>query len=1009
MAVLSSDGKYVTVEPGDTLCGIARDFTGSESNFKQLGAINNIENLNLIYVGQKIYLNKEDSPCTTEDTSEETSGSTSEDENLIGGVVSTVPASPHTVVAYVWPTVTGFGLQADSDNTLFATWTWHPPECNVQDPTQGFSVEWDYWTNDKDVYGESIMFKGDHSTVDSDTKYSTYSIPSNAVGIRFRVKALPVTIKYQDPYNNDEEKEIDAFSTEWGYYFYYYTKDLPPKEPSAPTVSVNGFQLTASVSDVDENANFVTFQLLDQNGVEVGRQARIPVANQTASCTFTLSSGRKYRVRAYTWKDWIWSKNWSAYSEEVSTPPLNPSIKSLSALNSNADSIIIQINTVSDATNYDIEYTTNSIYFDHGSETTVVNVDATESGFDGKQIISGLESGVRYFFRVRATNDYGKSGWSPICNIVLGTKPSPPTTWSSTSTCIVGEKLVLYWAHNSTDNSEQTAYAIWIGLNGVSQPLITGTGTTSSYEIDTSKYPTDTKLEWKVITAGITGKYSDPSIQRTVIIYEKPFVNVFIKDDENPYHNVFVIKKYPIIIQVSSGPTSQTPIGYNFQISSKSRYETVDNVGNKKYVNKNEVLFSKYISYNGRELLLQLNPYDVDLQNGNSYSLKCTVAMNSGLSASCSYDFRVKWDEKVPKPNAQVGFNKSNYTALIQPFCEITNMKYFKVEDTIRYDTNKHIYTKTNTEIDYVRKDDYIIYEVIPYRNEIPPLSVKYIKTENRIAYVKLGEVKTNLKTTTSEDVYKGITYDGNNILFCKYYINAKTTTGEKVLFGTTADGEETYYCVSGDSILIPNVELSVYRREYDGTFTLIADKIQNNRTTYVTDPHPSLDYARYRIVSTSTKTGAVSYYDVPGYFVDGQSIIIQWDEDWSNFDTYGDSTVALKPNWTGSLIELPYNISVSNSYSPDKKTVDYIGRENPVCYYGTQMGETSSWSASIPASDKDTLYALRRLARWMGDVYVREPSGIGYWATISVSLSSSYDDLTIPVTLDITRVEGGA
>ena len=68
----------------------------------------------------------------------------------------------------------------------------------------------------------------------------------------------------------------------------------------------------------------------------------------------------------------------------------------------------------------------------------------------------------------------------------------------------------------------------------------------------------------------------------------------------------------------------------------------------------------------------------------------------------------------------------------------------------------------------------------------------------------------------------------------------------------------------------------------------------------------------------------------------------------------------------------------------------------------------SSTWSMSIPKEDKDTLYALRRLAIWMGDVYVREPSGSGYWASISVSFSQKHSDVTIPVTLDISRVEGG-
>jgi len=107
-------------------------------------------------------------------------------------------------------------------------------------------------------------------------------------------------------------------------------------------------------------------------------------------------------------------------------------------------------------------------------------------------------------------------------------------------------------------------------------------------------------------------------------------------------------------------------------------------------------------------------------------------------------------------------------------------------------------------------------------------------------------------------------------------------------------------------------------------------------------------------------------------------------------------------------MLKIPYNIDVSDSNSPDTSLVNYIGREHPVSYYGTQIGTKSSWSMEIPKYDKETLYLLRKLARYMGDVYVREPSGSGYWASVTVSFSQTHCELTIPISLDITRVEGG-
>lgn len=214
-------------------------------------------------------------------------------------------------------------------------------------------------------------------------------------------------------------------------------------------------------------------------------------------------------------------------------------------------------------------------------------------------------------------------------------------------------------------------------------------------------------------------------------------------------------------------------------------------------------------------------------------------------------------------------------------------------------------------------------------------------------------------------------------------------------------------YCEDEEGNKIPDISLSVYRREFDGSFMEIATGLDNVKDTFVTDPHPSLDFARYRIVAIDNNTGAVSYCDVPGYPVGEKSVIIQWAEDWEDFDVTEDG-VTNERAWTGSLLRLTYNIDVSDKNNRDVSMINYVGRKRPVAYYGTQLGETATWNVSIPKTDVETLYALRRLSIWMGDVYVREPSGSGYWANVNVSFSQKHKDLTIPVTFDITRVEGG-
>ena len=208
---------------------------------------------------------------------------------------------------------------------------------------------------------------------------------------------------------------------------------------------------------------------------------------------------------------------------------------------------------------------------------------------------------------------------------------------------------------------------------------------------------------------------------------------------------------------------------------------------------------------------------------------------------------------------------------------------------------------------------------------------------------------------------------------------------------------------------LSANCKLSIYRREYDGSFTEIATEIDNDENTYVMDPHPALDYARYRIVAKTNDTGLVTYSDIEAVPVNEPSIVIQWSEKWTNFDYDSDDEDSkLEVPWAGSMIKLPYNIDTTESKSVEVSLVEYAGRKHPVSYYGTQLGEKSTMNTVIPADDKELLYALRRLSRWTGDVYIREPSGTGYWANVTVSISKTHREVTIPISLTVTRVEGG-
>ena len=818
------------IQPGDNLTKIAKKYNTTVSALVKL---NNIPNPNYIRAGDTL-------------------------------IISGDPAPEVKTTSSVASNVT-VGLQADSDRTLIARWDWSRSD------TDHYLVRW--WWGAEGAETNGILAVEDER-VSTAWRGHVWTAPSSANRASFYVKPVAKTTK--DKKGNETSPWTAGWSTKVTYYF----KDNPPLTPNQPDVEIKDYTLTATLDGLENlNAETIEFHVYQDNG-HLFASETVKIVTYHASCTFTIEPGHEYKVQARSWRGDLHS-DWSGYSGNQTTKPSASSGITTCRANSST-SVYLEWASVANAESYDIEYTTKREYFDSSDRTTTVsNIETTQ------YTKTGLESGQEYFFRVRAVNNHGASAWSEPKSIVLGKKPAAPTTWSSTTTAVIGEPLYLYWVHNTEDGSKQVKAELELDINGTKTTQIINNPTaddeeaeekTSSYTFDTSGHTDGLKLQWRVRTCGITGEYGDWSVQREVTVYAPPTLSLNVTDLNGDI--LESLTSFPLNVTGIAGPLPQKPIGYHLSITANESYETVDQIGNKMFINKDDQVYSKYFDISD-SLNVTLSANDVDLENNVEYTVKGTVTMDSGLTAESSSSFVVAWTDALYEPNAEIGIHEDTYSAVIRPYCEDEN--------------------------------------------------------------------------------------------------------------------EE----------LIEDVTLSVYRREFDGSFTEIATGMNNTRATFVVDPHPALDYARYRIVAISKSTGSVSYYDIPGYPVGGIAVIIQWSERWTDFDVVDDIPTEERV-WTGSMLKLPYNIDVSSEHKPDVSLVEYIGRKHPVSYYGTQIGETATWNTVIPKSDKETLYALRRLAAWMGNVYVREPSGSGYWANITVSFNVKHLDLTIPITLNVTRVEGG-
>lgn len=1118
---MATTAEYI-VKKGDTLSTIAsrfyQEYEYSDWNtyMNKLAEINKISDVNLIYVGQKLKLTGAASSPSPSSTARSVVirhfGLQAKSDNTLFVMWDYIRENTENYQVQ-WSYKAGGKWFDGSDSTTTSKQSTYNYPSNAEEVRVRVKpISKKYTKNNK----EYSYYNGQW------TSYKTYDVGINT--------PVPVPVvpsvklgKYNKPTNpktHTTTKTEPATVNVDGYNYINGVRTSTSKIVSF-TDTVIAYKIIASVDDysvgmADAPSGYrirIRFDLYkkDSSGEKLEDTAYSNVSGGYpkpsnkghAEVTFNdLDQDAEYRVRccAQFYNDnnnkIHRSSEYTDYSDYIKTTGITPkSLECYDIKKTSENTFDVYLKWAGlDNVTYNVEYTTNPDYFDSGGNTDSIPGLKSPSG-----IAFGLSGGETYYFRVQSVNEAGESGWSSSIYVTLGEKPTAPTTWSSTNSIILGEESTLYWMHNSIDGSKQKHVEIGITVNN-GEEKITHIDTSTNddpinyYPLKTVDdngdyiYPDGATIRWRVRTAGVLTEnnkpvYSDFSMVRTIEVRIQPKLAVHIADSDSI--DISEITSFPFfaIVNVTEGKENQTPIMYHLAVTANDTYDTVDGAGNNKIVREGEAIYSMHFDPSGPEFYetgddgkTTWNPYElramisannIDLENSISYTVTCTVTMDSGLTGSGSADMVVSWGEIYYEPDAEVVVDTDIYTTHIRPYCG--RKPYYAVTTEESDDENEHLsyggmlYINSGKliepldgeaiELEYVASStpvsltesiikplkDGLIYTIETDGESVcinidadqnPDLTdgMEKVLLVKLSGYYDLSFAPGTKGMYIDDELYPyryggGTRYTG--IISEGVYINGvgsywfdrieqqviKTetihTTDGKVVYRGTINGKLYRFCIGDNPVIDDDILLSVYRRDFDGSFTELAVDLDNLGLSYITDPHPPLNHARYRIVARSKTTGSVSYNDLPDIPIGGNAIVIQWDERWTDYemDNYNESET---PAWAGSMVKLPYNVDVSDSYNTDVSLVNYIGRKRPVSYYGTHLDEKSSWSTEIPSDDHVTLNLLRRLAIYTGDVYVREPSGSGYWANVKVTFSQTHCEVTIPVTFDITRVEGG-
>ena len=271
------------VKKGDTLSDIAANlkskygYTDTYKYVNELVKLNDISDPSRLVVGQELRLS---------------------------GTVSTPEVNTTSR-----PIIKQFGLQSNTDRTMYVTWSWDKSN------TKEYNVVWYYAT------GDGVWFVGNDGTVK--VKQSVYSAPSNAICVKVKIKPISDTYEVnQKVGKTSTTTNVNYWVAGWSTEKIYYFSDNPPTKPPKPTVKIEKFKLTAELANLDVNAKEIYFQVI-KDDTTVYKTGSSKIVTSSASWSCQVAAGSKYKVRCYSKRDTLMSE-WSEYTDNLETIPATP-------------------------------------------------------------------------------------------------------------------------------------------------------------------------------------------------------------------------------------------------------------------------------------------------------------------------------------------------------------------------------------------------------------------------------------------------------------------------------------------------------------------------------------------------------------------------------------------------------------------------------------------------------------------------------------------------------------
>lgn len=683
-------------------------------------------------------------------------------------------------------------------------------------------------------------------------------------------------------------------------------------------------------------------------------------------------------------------------------------------------------------------------------------ITSTVNSFTGYQNTSANGLSItpgRYQMRICAYENGNEENEGEYLEFIanIGYPPNRPNAWSDKKEYIGTEDVILYWQHNASDSTR---------MYGASIEVIYGDRGKATYSVDytnraevdwykngsfvlpsnftyinsnnasvVSSFEKSEKVTWRVATKGADGTLGEWSIEQEFMHYKVPNILTWSQNggslaspsyfDRNSSISGFPFTLVNVINEEHYAFTERETFSFynTARISSSYMFVTTGS-GNRSfatwpYANKNYTTdVTDILSFSFASIPAYVTSYAVYQSDDFFYNYSVLTATNGKYTPNKRFIVIVcstNVDKTKEEISSDLKFTVQRRPKTAQKLKELTVKIKTNFNKTFNYqnqnDSNNY-YMATGEPYECVSGTT-IYNKVFNTNNADQKYQVTIYKEDIKVPMILNSVYKVYVDAVFESGA---TVHNEMNI----QWAGAKETQAPTLFsssFVTDTDSDDAYK-LSLSFKGIPNnpnqYKLYVYRRNIDGSVTLIKDNISNispalpNSNIVVVDPHPFIGLNTYIVGCVNLNTGSTSCVHYQTEF-NSMFPIIDFDEKWLPYTLSG-NTGQYKNR---VVIDKIFNITLSENNTKDKADIQFAGRRKKTSYYGVSDSEEQQWQFVVPRNDKETLYKLRLLSLHKGSVYIREPNGRGYWANVEATINDNYNAVISNCSLKIT-VAGG-